>query len=190
MENVSQMVEQISRMAARRGRVMVAIDGRSGAGKTTLAEKLHDRLDSTVFHMDDFFLRPEQRTEERAGEIGGNVDYERFLQEVLLPLKEGAPVTYRPYDCQMQCLKEPTIILPKPISIIEGSYSCHPTLWSYYDLRIFLTIQQQEQALRIRARNGARAEAFFTKWIPMEEAYFSHFQIADRCDMQCSSGAE
>ena len=36
--------------------------------------------------MDDFFLRPEQRTEERLKEVGGNVDRERFLEEVARPL--------------------------------------------------------------------------------------------------------
>jgi hypothetical protein len=36
--------------------------------------------------MDDFFLRIEQRTPERMTEVGGNVDYERFLETVLFPV--------------------------------------------------------------------------------------------------------
>ena len=49
--------------------------------------------------MDDFFLRPEQRTPERFSEPGGNVDRERFLSEVLLPLRQGEAVDYRRFDC-------------------------------------------------------------------------------------------
>ena len=32
--------------------------------------------------MDDYFLQPYQRTEERLAEPGGNVDYERFKEEI------------------------------------------------------------------------------------------------------------
>ena len=59
------LVLAIRRQLLRRDRVIVAIDGRCGSGKTTLAAKLQKQLHCSVFHMDDFFLRPEQRTEER-----------------------------------------------------------------------------------------------------------------------------
>ena len=39
-------------------RVIVAIDGRCAAGKTTLADHLKQELGTTVFHMDDFFSPP------------------------------------------------------------------------------------------------------------------------------------
>ena len=58
--------------------ILVAIDGRCGSGKTTLGEYLKGQLDCNLFHMDDFFLRMEQRTPDRMKETGGNVDYERL----------------------------------------------------------------------------------------------------------------
>ena len=57
---------------------LLAIDGRCAAGKTTLAAQLARLSGCTVVPMDHFFLRPEQRTEERFLEPGGNVDRERF----------------------------------------------------------------------------------------------------------------
>lgn len=42
--------------------LLVAIDGQCASGKTTLGEMLARRFDCNLFHMDDFFLRPEQRT--------------------------------------------------------------------------------------------------------------------------------
>ena len=60
--------------------ILVAIDGRCGSGKTTLGEYLKGQLDCNLFHMDDFFLRMEQRTPDRMKETGGNVDYERFYE--------------------------------------------------------------------------------------------------------------
>ena len=80
--------------------VIVAIEGGSASGKTTLASKLAEELDANLFHMDDFFLQPHQRTKERFLEPGGNVDYERFLLEVLLPIRAGIPFSYRVFDCR------------------------------------------------------------------------------------------
>ena len=62
--------------------ILVAIDGRCGSGKTTLGEYLKGQFDCNLFHMDDFFLRMEQRTPDRMKETGGNVDYERFYETV------------------------------------------------------------------------------------------------------------
>ena len=56
--------------------------------------------------MDDFYLQPHQRTEERLAEPGGNVDRERFLQEVLIPLHEGHDAVYRVFDCQILALTD------------------------------------------------------------------------------------
>ena len=63
--------------------LLAAIDGRCAAGKTTLAEQLREMLGCNVIHADSFFLRPEQRTEERLNTPGGNIDYERLLAEVI-----------------------------------------------------------------------------------------------------------
>ena len=81
--------KKIDELLTQKDMVIVAIDGKCTSGKTTLASKLAQIYDCNVFHMDDFFLRPEQRTPERFAEVGGNVDYERFQEEVLLPLKTG-----------------------------------------------------------------------------------------------------
>ena len=164
------------------GRCILAIEGGSGSGKTTLATLLEEVYGSTVFHMDDFFLRPEQRTEKRYREIGGNIDRERFLEEVLLPLKEGKPVTYRKFDCHTLSLSEPFSVMPRRLTVIEGAYSMHPALSGYYDFSVFLDIQAKTQKARIKARNGEYASVFFEKWLPMEKAYFEGTNTKDRCD--------
>ena len=60
----------------------------------------HDFTGKTI--MDHFFLRPEQRTPERLRTPGENVDHERFLEEVLCPLRAGRVFWYRPFDCSVQ----------------------------------------------------------------------------------------
>ena len=95
--NLESVIKQIGDVLTQKDTVIVAIDGKCTSGKTTLASKLAELYDCNVFHMDDFFLRPEQRTPERFAEVGGKVDYERFLAEVLLPLKSSKTFSYRPF---------------------------------------------------------------------------------------------
>ncbi len=164
---------------------LIAIDGRCGSGKTTLAAELARQLSCTVIHMDDFFLRPEQRTAERLAAAGENVDHERFLKEVLLPLSKGQEFSYRPFDCSTMSLGAPIFVTPNELVVVEGSYCLHPSLFDYYDLRVFVDVDAKQQMQRIVKRNPLSAEMFRTKWIPLEEKYFSAFSIPERCDIIC-----
>ncbi len=165
-----------------KGRSILAIEGGSGSGKTTLAAILQAVYGATVFHMDDFFLRPQLRTAERYKELGGNIDRERFLCEVLLPLKEGKPVSYRKFDCHTLSLSDPVTVIPEKLTAIEGAYSMHPAFAKFYDFSVFLDISEALQKDRIEKRNGDYAPVFFEKWIPMEKAYFEGTDIKNRCD--------
>ena len=165
-------------------RLVVAIEGGSASGKTTLSQILSRVYDCTVFHMDDFFLRPEQRTAERFSEPGGNVDRERFLEEVLEPLSCGETVRYRRFDCSTFTLGEPMEVEPKQLVIVEGAYSMHPELAGYYDFAVFLDVSPELQRDRIVKRNGPEmAKRFHNEWIPMEQLYFKGLNIKAQCDL-------
>ena len=167
---------------------IVAIDGRCGAGKTTLASELQNRLSCNVIHMDDFFLRPHQRSEERLAEPGGNIDYERFIEEVLIPLQKNEPFTYKPYSCATQSFGEPIRIVPGNLTIVEGSYSCHPKFWDFYDLHIFLDVESEEQIRRIKNRCGEDGAINFQNiWIPLEEHYFRTYKIKEKSKIKAQS---
>lgn len=173
----------IDRLLAVQDRVLVAIDGPCTAGKTTLAEMLKEHYRCNVLHMDEFFLQPHQRTRERLAEAGGNVDYERFYEEVLLPLKGGSDFSYRPYSCKHQMLADPVAVLSNRLTVVEGTYSTHPYFQKPYDLTVFLTIDPQTQQQRVGMREAWKQEMFKNVWIPMEQAYFDHFHIRENCDL-------
>ncbi|MBE5962064.1 MAG: hypothetical protein E7256_11920 [Lachnospiraceae bacterium] len=163
---------------------MVAIDGKCGAGKTTLGNFLKEVFDCNVFHMDDFFLQNEQRTECRLKEVGGNVDYERFQKEVILPVLEKKEVLYRPFRCDIRAIAEEKRIPYKRLNIIEGAYSQHPYFKECYQLRIFMDLSEGEQIRRIRIRNGeSMLRRFMEEWIPKENAYFKQFHIREKSDL-------
>ena len=62
MDRLDKSLQCIRQLLAEKDRVIVAIDGNCASGKTTLTAQLAEHFDCNVFHMDDFFLRPEQRT--------------------------------------------------------------------------------------------------------------------------------
>ena len=173
MESIMEAAKkQIDGLLAEKDMVIMAIDGKCTSGKTTLASKLAEIYDCNVFHMDDFFLRLEQRTPERFAEVGGNVDYERFQEEVLLPLKARKPFSYRPFDCSTFTLAAPVAVTPKKLNIVEGTYSHHPYFGNPYDLKILLTVDEETQRKRILERPAFLHKRFFEEWIPMENRYF------------------
>lgn len=184
-----ELLQAIDERLPRQERLLLAIDGGSASGKTTLAALLGQRYGCPAFHMDDFFLRPEQRTPQRLAEPGGNVDRERFFTEVLLPLRQGRPASYRRYDCQTGQLLPPVLRQAGQLNVIEGAYSMHPELSALYDLSVFLAVSPETQHRRILQREPAfKQQLFFQKWIPMENRYFQAFSIPERCDLRIEIG--
>ena len=153
--------------------LLIALDGRCAAGKTTLANRLAEQYGWGVILLDDFFLQPAQRTSQRLAEPGGNLDRERLISEVLLPLTRHRPGVYRVFDCRtMGFAAVPRPLPAAPVVLLEGSYACHPDLRPLCGLHVFLTVDPGEQLRRLTARNPARLQDFRTRWIPMEEQYF------------------
>lgn len=162
---------------------LIAIDGNCGSGKTTLGNYLAKELNASLFHMDDFFLQPHQRTKERLSEPGGNVDYERFKTEILDHITDANGVTYQPFSCSKWQLSDAVTVPYHDIVIMEGSYSHHPYFNDIYNVKIFLELTPEEQKKRITNRDGKDIWPMFEeKWIPMENRYFETFKIRENSD--------
>ncbi len=177
------LFQRIDALLAEKPFVRVAIDGNCASGKSTLGALLQEVYGANLFHMDDYFLPFACKTPERLAEPGGNVDYERFREEVA-GREPGSAIRWRPFDCAAQALGAWQTAGPKPLTVVEGSYSLHPTLRGAYDLKVFLAIDPERQSARILARNGAeKHRRFIEEWIPLENAYFSALDIRSLCDL-------
>ena len=153
--NRTELICRIKKFLSHKNTCVIAIDGMSASGKTTLGHELHNLFpNSCLFHMDDYSLQPHQRTPERSFEIGGNVDYERFRTEIINNLQNPNGFTYHIYDCKTQRLGDSLHCPMKPLVIVEGAYSTHPYFGDVYDLRLFCEISDLEQKDRIIKRNG------------------------------------
>ena len=112
--------------------LVLALDGRCGSGKTTLADGLARQFPaSIVLHTDDFYLPPAQRVRGWEKTPCANMDLVRLRDEALRPAYEGQPVLYRAYSCRAGAYQPVQELAAQPLVILEGSYSHHPLLAGY-----------------------------------------------------------
>ncbi len=176
------ILNRIKEIRKERGRCLVAIDGNSGSGKSTLAAQLAAASGATLFHMDDFFLPPQLRTEARLDTPGGNIDSERFVKEIIKGLEKGRTFSYRAFSCKNSSYIEKTAP-HSTVNIFEGVYSMHPDWQAELNLKVFLQIPPEVQQDRILHRSGPEQLKKFTElWIPLENRYFEFCGIRESCD--------
>ena len=163
--------------------VVLALDGRCGSGKTTMATALAEQFpNSIVLHTDDFYLPPADRVPGWEQTPCANMDLARLRDEVLAPARAGKPALYRAYSCREGAYLPVQQLAAQPLVILEGSYSHHPLLTGYETLRVFLTCAKEEQTRRLQAREGERYANFAARWVPLEEGYFAQYHIAETAD--------
>ena len=190
MEIINEICEKTRQIEREKGRCIIAIDGRCGSGKSTLAALLAEKLPVQTVYLDDFFLPFEIRTTERMAEAGGNIHYERFIDEVISNLDKDS-FDYGVFDCSVMKINGTSHIENKGIIIFEGSYSLHDKFGKYYDVAIFSDVDYDTQVERIRKRNGEEMlKRFVNEWIPMEEKYFAAQKTAEKCDFIISSAGK
>ncbi len=183
-EALLKLYDAISALPKNR-RAAVAFDGRCASGKSTAAELFARIFDADVIHCDDFFLPPELRTSERYAEPGGNIHYERFMDEVVEKLPSGEDFSYGVFDCAERKITRTANVGANSLVIIEGAYATHPRFGRYYDLSVFFDVSPAVRRERIAARDGADALRMFEeKWIPFEEAYITATAADTRADLR------
>ena len=180
-KSYANFIEVFSKIDSLPDEAVVTIEGNSGSGKSTLSKILNEIYGCDVIKMDDFFLQTHQRTDDRLSEVGGNIDYERFNEEVVSKIQ--TTFNYQKYNCMITELTEFKEITSK-LKIVEGVYSNHPKFNKYYDLSIFLNIEREMQYKRILKRSGEfMFKRFKDEWIPKEDSYFEKFKISNNCDI-------
>ena len=176
----SDLLRLIREASAAKDPLLVAIDGRCGSGKTTLAARLAETFHAYVLHTDDFVIPHAQKTKERLAVPGGNCDAERLVREAVRPWKENRPARFRRYDCARDCFLPEEELPDTGMLILEGSYCNLPQISRYADLRFFLAASQLSREERLQKRETAQSlERFHSLWIPLENAYFSAFALPD-----------
>ena len=179
---INDIVHEIDCLLKEKQKVVIAIDGQSTSGKTTLAHELSNKYAAPIIHMDYYFLRKEQRTESRLSEVGGNIDYERFEDEVISHISDH-DFDIKPYNCKTFSFEPKVHIHFNRLLIIEGAYALRNPWIKHYDLKIVLTIDEKLQIKRITLRNPHMLDRFINEWIPKENKYLIEHQVIEHADM-------
>lgn len=179
LKRISELIENKSLC----GQVVISIDGPCGGGKTTIAKDIERELGFNILHMDDFYLPFQKRDKNWMNIIAGHMDFERLIENVLKPYKQKRKTNYISYDCHSdKYLQEIAIDLDKFL-VIEGSYTSHPKLYEYVDLRIFIDIDKEKQIERLTKRNPSVVDKFLSMWVPFENNYFNTLKIKENSDL-------
>lgn len=174
-----QLLADLLRRDQGKSLLLVAIDGHSAAGKSTVARQIRDGFDSvTIVQMDDFYRAMDP--DERAGLSAEDgyfqyYDWERVAAQVLEPLSQGKDSRYQKYDWNLNRLDRWVDVKARGIVVIEGCYSARPELKGYYDIILLV----QTSAERRRQRQLDRADAtleWLERWDAAEHWYMERFQ--------------
>ena len=167
--------------------LVVAVDGASAAGTSTLAAAVGRRLAASVVAGDDFY-RDLPDEERRAPTAGGGVDryfdWQRLRREALLPLQAGRPARYRPFDWRAGAgLAEQVVeVVPTPVIVLDGIYSARPELDDVVDVSVLVETPAAERHRRLVAR-GHGNDAWWPRWDGAESLYFATIRPASSYDL-------
>jgi uridine kinase len=169
---------------ARSGRAVIAVDGYSAAGKSTFADALADVMPAVVVRGDDFYRVMDEDDRARLSPPEGiaRYDWERLRDEVLSPVVEGRPATYRPYDWDMGQLAGRTITVPAASTVVvEGLFVSRHELERYFDLSVL--VEAPPETRRRRQLERADASEWLRRWDAAERLFFERVRPPETFDV-------
>jgi uridine kinase len=157
--------------------LVIALDGPSAAGTSTLGADLGVRLSASVVAGDDFYrdMPEEQRWALTAVQgVEEYFDWQRLRHEVLEPLRAGRPARYRPFSwLPGGGLDERWVrVEPTPIIVLEGVYTARPPLRDLVDLAVLVETATEERQRRLTVRGGGNDD-WWPRWGAAEDHYFT-----------------
>jgi hypothetical protein len=159
-------------------RVVLAVDGRSSSGKTTLAARLADAVaDSAVVHTDDIAW-----WHSRFGWA------DLLIDGVLMPFRRGDRVSFRP-PRWAEHGRQDSIEVPAgcPLLIVEGVGAGRSEASALIDALVWVQADQQEAERRSLARvgrsGGPRTAEAYWEWMGEENPFLAGERTWERADM-------
>lgn len=153
--------------------MVVAVDGRSGTGKTTYAGRLAERLAAPVLHLDDVY----------PGWDGLEAAVTIVTDSVLAPLAAGEPAAYARWDWMRARPGRRVVVPPTPVLVVEGvGAGAHPA-GDHAAVTVWLEADDDLRRHRALSRDGAVFERQWERWAAQEERVFAADHVRDRADL-------
>lgn len=164
--------------------VIIAVDGRSGAGKTTLAVELAARLRAhhkvSLFHLEDIY----------PGWDGLAAGIERYVTTVLTPLSRGEAASWTSWDWENHYDGDVRVTLPAEIVIMEGVGAAAEAARPLIDAVIWAESPDDIRRTRALDRDGATFEPHWDRWAAQEEEWLGRDDVPGHADLRVQNLAD
>lgn len=161
---------------------LIALDGRSGVGKSTLAALLADNVGAALIEGDDFFAGGiGLRSDSPAIRAADCIDWPR-QRAVLDALRQGRAASWRAFDWHAfdgRLQSRVSQLSPRSVVILEGVYSARPELADLIDLKVVVTAPDDLREARLLEREGSIGP-WEQQWHEAEAHYFNEVMPSDR----------
>lgn len=185
MAEFADVLEAIEQLRDSSLRVVVAITGFGGAGKSTLTKALVDAVPGSVRLRGDDFLDP-VRSHQRSSDWDG-VERVRLRTEVLEPFRRGDPVAFRPYDWDAGELGPITSLPAASVLLVDAIGVMHPDLDGCFDLTVWVDVDLETAGRQGRERdrrNGHDHDRLWAEvWTPNDRDFAEAFNPRERADL-------
>ncbi|UKA49446.1 aminodeoxychorismate synthase component I [Arthrobacter sp. FW305-123] len=164
--------------------VIIAVDGRSGAGKTTLAVELAARLRQhhkvSLFHLEDIY----------PGWNGLMPGIERYVGTVLKPLSEGMAAEWTSWDWDKHYDGGLNVTLPAEIVIVEGVGAAAAPARSMLNAVVWVESPGEDRRRRALTRDGSTYEPYWESWAAQEDEWLSSDEVVTAADVRVQNPAD
>jgi uridine kinase len=181
--NLVTVVEDLLTTTPRSGSThVIAIDGRAGAGKTTLATELSLALSLhrkvAVIHLDEIYA---------GWELALSDSLTESLLHILKSICAGESITFPMYDWTWQQFDSAREISPCDVIIIEGVGSAQRVVRDFATASIWIDIDQPTGLERVLDRDGIEIQEEMNLWQRREEEHFLSDATRENADFILST---
>ena len=155
------------------GTRIVAIDGRAGSGKTTLAETLAAELNAPVVSLEYLY----------DGWDGLERGIGLLVTEVLEPLSKGQTAHVPHYDWIGETWDEPAPLDPPETLIVEGAGAGARPAAKYESVLVWLETPSSVRKKRALDRDGETFAPYWDQWAAQEAAMLARERTRERADI-------
>ena len=155
------------------GTRVIAIDGRSGAGKTSLATELGAELDAPVVALEYLY----------GGWDGLERGIDLLVSEVLEPLANGKTAAVPSYDWFARAWGPACLLEPPELLIVEGVGAGARRAAAYESTLIWIEAPALVRKKRALDRDGETFAAYWDMWAAQEDTMLDREQTPARADI-------
>jgi uridine kinase len=174
-------IAEAARRAPRDGRTcVVAVDGRSGSGKTSLAAGLRAELGAPVVALEDLY----------GGWDGLERGIDLLVSEVLAPLNAGRAARVPRYDWAAAAWGTPWALEPSEVLIVEGVGAGARRAAAYESVLVWMEVPAAVRKERALARDGETFAPHWDQWAAQEDAMLARERTRERADLVITPGSD